>query len=210
MRKTFFPIRVGSLIVALAFVLNGCYVTTKTLENDVHVRIISPNSITRIDDGNPEFLSKATDSQLLEEFRNGLASEFSGNRVIIDDLNPEFEIVINEIRITESRKNDTIHDADSDDNGKVFVLSSLDLTANGTMRRLSDGSVENWSADKSNDEKTTSSRSVGQMVSGSNQERNVYREKEFNSTEAADLTSNLGRRSGVMIIKDLVRILQPK
>ena len=138
----------------------------------------------------------------------GLKGELGGNKVVIDDVNPEFEIRFDQLTVTESTRKDTINNTSSPDHGKVFELTTLKFLAKGTLVRISDGVSYNWYADKSKSESWTSLRSAEQIANGTNKEKNQYREKAFTSGTAADLTQKVGRRSGVSIVKEIYRSLK--
>ncbi len=191
------------IVLSLTF-LTSCYTNLKELDREVRVRIVDNMSITIENNGNSTFTEYLNEAQYREEFLRGLRSDLQGKKVIIDNQNPEFEVVLEKLSITESTRMDTIKDASSPDNGKVFELTTLDLDASGSMRKISDGKMFTWSADKSKSESTTSLRSAAQIAAGENKDKNEYREKAFDSGESGDLTEKVGGRAGSMIVRDLI------
>lgn len=185
-------------------VLTSCYTNLKELDREVRVRIVDNMSISIDNRGNSTFNEYLNEAQYREAFLRGLRSDLQGKKVIIDNQNPEFEVVLEKFSLVESSRMDTINDASSPDNGKIFELSSLELSASGSMKRISDGKTFTWSADKSKSESTTSLRSAAQIAAGENKDKNEYREKAFDSGEPADLTQKVGERAGSMIVRDLI------
>jgi hypothetical protein len=191
----------------IAFVMTACYMS-KSLEQDVRVRIDSNIPVSIFKNGNSNFTDAGDEAAYQAKFMEGMKSEFGTSKVIIDEANPEFSVKVSELIITESTSIKTIDDTTSDEHGKSYELTKLEYSAKGTVTRLTDNVVYNWSASKDDEEKVKSNRTVVQLATGGNKERNVYREKEFNTTEAVDLGRNIGRRSGNSIVKEIRRSLK--
>lgn len=200
------PIVSFCVIIALTF-FQSCYVS-KNLERDVNVSLSESFMIAISNTGNSTFSSNSTGDEYKAAFIEGMKAEFSSGRILIVENDAEFSISINEVSMTESTNTETVSDVDSDDNGKVFELTSISVNAKGTVIKTSDGDTRDWWADKSKDEKVTNSRSGGQIVTGENKDKKTYREKEFDSGEALDLARKAGRRSGARIINDIVKALK--
>lgn len=191
------------LLVALPFLLSACYIS-KSLDREVHVRLIADVPVNVVNNSNSNFTAFASNEQYAEKLLEGMKGEFNGSNVVPDNVNPEFEVLVTEFTLTETTKIETVNDTTSDDHGKKFELTELDLTAKGIVTRLSDGVQYEWWANKSKEEKVTSLRSAGQIVTGENKEKNEYREKEFSEDEALDLSWNCGRRSGNSVVKKII------
>jgi len=197
-----------SLFIALSLVMfQSCYVS-KTLERDVNVSLSESFIINISNNGNSTFSSNFTSEEYKTAFIEGMKSEFATGRIVLVDNNPEFTVSINEVSLVESTKSETVSDSDSDDNGKVFELSSISVNAKGKVVKVDNLDSRDWWADKSKDEKVTNSRSGGQIITGDNKDNKTYREKEFDNNEALDLAQKCGRRSGARIINDIVKALK--
>ena len=194
-------------VILLAFVLTSCYVS-KTLERDVNVSLNESFFVTVSNTGNSTFSGKYSQEEYKQAFIEGMKAEFAGSHIILTESNTEFMVSITELIITESSKKDTVSDADSKDNGKVYELSALKLSAKGAVKKADGANVSDWWADKNKEEKVTSMRSGGQMITGNNKDNNSYREKEFSDDKALDLARQCGRRSGARIVNDIVRALK--
>ena len=168
---------------------------SKSLEREVHVRLDENIPVSIFNNSNSNFTGAGDEATYRSKFIEGMKAEFQTSKIIPDGVNPEFEIKVLEFTITETTKEETVNDSTSDDHGKKFELTKLELSAKGTVTRLSDNVQYNWSASKNEEEKVTSLRSGGQIVTGQNKEKNEYREKELNENEAVDLSWNCGRRS---------------
>lgn len=190
--------------------LTSCYTNLKELDREVHVRIVDNSTVSIQNNSNTNFSGYLNEAQYRETFLQGLRSDLQANKVVIDDANPEFEVFVSQFTIVESTKTDSIVDAESPSNGMTFELTTLDLSASGTMRRISDGETFSWSADKSKSESTTTSRSAAQIAAGENKSKNEYREKELDANEASDLANKVGERSGAMIVRDLIKAVNQK
>lgn len=202
--KSFFTLAIS----LIAF--TSCYTNLKELDREVHVRIVDNSTVSIQNNSNTNFSSYLNEAQYRETYLQGLRADLQANKVVIDDTNPEFEVFVSQFTIVESTKTDSIVDAESPSNGMTFELTTLDLSASGTMRRISDGETFSWSADKSKSESTTTSRSAAQIAAGENKSKNEYREKELDSNEASDLANKLGERSGAMIVRDLIKAVNQK
>ena len=185
----------------------SCYIS-KSLEKDVTVSLDKSFDIKISASGNSTFSSNYSAEEYKAAFIEGMKAEFATGHIIIVDNNPEFSISVSEVSMTESTKPHTVSDVDSDDNGKVFELTSINLSAKGKVVQSDGLDSRNWSADKGNEEKVTNSRSGGQIITGANKDKKTYREKELNAYEALDLARKCGRRSGVRIINDIVKALK--
>ena len=193
MRKYF----VSSAVVLL---FNGCYLG-KTLEQEVHVSVLDVFDVTINNNGNSNFSAMNSHEQYRNTFIAGMKNELQSSKIIADGVNPSYEISITSFVITESTFSETVNDADSPDNGKVFELTKLELEAGGIVRNIASGKTKTWMASKDKSEKVTNSRSAGQVITGQNKDRNVYREKEFDQAEVDDLSQSTGRRSAVSMTK---------
>lgn len=194
-------------LVVVALILSSCYIS-KSLERDVPVRIDMNIPVSLFNNGNSTFLSAFLETDYQQKFVDGMKAEFAVSRVIVDNVNPEFEVKVASFTITESTSTETVKDTTSEDNGKTFELSKLDLSASGTVTRLKDNVAYSWTASKDQEEKVKSNRTVIQLATGQNKETNQYREKEFSASEAGDLAVDGGRRSGNSIVKEILRSLK--
>ena len=194
-------------IFLIILTLSSCYFS-KTVDREVHVRIDENIPVSLFNNGNSNFIGAGSEADYQAKFLEGMKSEFNGSQVIIDQANPEFEIHVTSFSITESTSEYTVNDTTSEDHGRKYELSELDLEAKGTVVRLSNNQSYSWSALKDKEEKVTSNRNAGQMVTGQNKEKNEYRKKDFSENEAVDLSWNCGRRAGTSIVKEIIRALK--
>lgn len=199
-------IKIASVLSILLLGLNSCYTNiNKQLDREVHVTIVGLPPISISNTGNSNFSGAYTQEQLIEEFMEGLNSEFQGSKIVIDDVNPEFSINFSQFEILESTETETVNDTLSDNHGEVYELTTLDVTARGEVVRVSDGVKYSWFASKDKKEKVTSNRSAGQVITGGNKDKTEYREKTLDSDEASSLSFSCGRRSGVSIVKEIYK-----
>ena len=194
-------------IVVTLMLFQSCYVS-KSLERNVNVSLDQSFNVAISSSGNSTFSNNYSAKEYKAAFIEGMKAEFAIGHIVVVDNNPEFSISVSEVSMFESTKPYTVSDVDSDDNGKVFELTSINLNAKGIVVKSEGSDSRNWSADKGNDEKVTNSRSAGQIITGSNKDKKTYREKELNTNEALDLARKCGRRSGVRIINDIVKALK--
>lgn len=198
--KLFYPFLISLILVS-------CYIT-KSLDKDVHIVLEENIPITIINNGNSNFTAAGNDNDYTTKFMEGIKSEFSSSKVIPDGINPEFKVIITELKITESTSTETVNDTTSEQNGTTYELTKLEYNAKGLITRIKDNKEYTWSATKDKEETVTSNRSVIQMATGQNKEQNVYREKDFSPDEAISLTWNIGRRSGTSVVKEIIRALK--
>ena len=194
-------------IVVSLILFQSCYVS-KALERDVSVSLDKSFNVAISISGNSTFSSNYSAEEYKAAFIEGMKAEFATGHIVVVDNNPEFSISVSEVSMAESTKQHTVSDTGSDDNGKVFELTSISLTAKGKVVQSEGSDSRNWSADKAKDEKVTNSRSGGQIITGANKDKKTYREKELNADEALDLARKCGRRSGVRIINAIVKALK--
>ncbi len=193
-------------VLGVVILFSTCYVS-KSLEREVRVAIVTNFTTSVTNGGNSTFSVNYSDAEYKDAFLEGMKSEFSGNKIIIDEQNPEFTIVISSFSINESTIIETVEDADSPDNGKSFELTELDLEARGTVSKNGNSELKSWFANKQKSEKVTNNRSGGQIITGDNKDHNTYREKEFSNSVVKDLAEKCGRRSGARIINDIIKMI---
>jgi hypothetical protein len=189
---------------ALTLALSACYMS-KPLETAVHVTVTDHLPVSLLNSGNSRFCTAIADTTYQRHFKESLKKELQVNNVFIAAENPQYEISFTNLTIQESTRLDTVKDAESPDHGKIFELTTLRLNASGQVKNLHTGISESWSASNDESEKVTSFRALGQMVNGENKERNEYREKAFENLEPAWQAGICGRRSAVMIVKEIQR-----
>ena len=201
-----FKLNFSFWIVVSLIGFQSCYIS-KSLERDVNVSLDESFNIAVNNSGSSSFSSRYSAEEYKSAFIEGMKAEFATGHIIVVDNSPEFSISVSEVSMAESTKSHTVSDVDSDDNGKVFELTSIKLKAKGKVIQ-SEGTEKGWWADKSKDEKVTNNRSGGQIITGENKDKNTYREKELDDDEALDLARKCGRRSGARIINDIVKALK--
>ncbi|MCG8575420.1 MAG: hypothetical protein MI810_11085 [Flavobacteriales bacterium] len=202
MKKTYLFL-LGAILLALP----ACYIS-KSLDREVPVRIEAVFPLSIINNGNSQFSKTENEALYKEKFIEGMKAEFVNSQVVINETNPEFTINVSEVTLTESTSIETVNDTTSDDHGKEFELTKLAYMAKGTVVRNSDKVSYDWYATKDKEEKVTSLRSAGQIVTGSNKEKNEYREKELDEGDVEDLMWKCGRRSGNSVVKEIIRSIK--
>lgn len=203
-------IKLLTLVLPIVMLLSGCYVNLKSkIDKPVTVEISDNLPVVISNTGNSNFSGNMTQEQYVEAFMLGLKGELGGTEnVTIVESGGQYLITFQQLKVDETTKIEKIDDKESDDHGKEFELTSLDFAASGSVVRVSDGTTRSWSAYKDKDESTTSSRSAGQVITGDNKDKNEYREKEFDAGTAQDLTQKTGRRSGVVIVRDIGQLMK--
>ncbi|MCR9171180.1 MAG: hypothetical protein NXI10_01715 [bacterium] len=199
-----------SLSLSISLMLSGCFVNLKShINREVKVEISGDVPVVISNTGNSNFTTYMNQEQYVNAFLRGVKGELGGTEnVIIVESGGEFLVSFDQLKVMESTKIEKIDDTNSDDHGKEFELTTLNLSATGKVTRVSDGSTRNWSAYKDKSESTTSSRSAGQVLTGDNKDKTEYREKAFDSGTAEDLTEKTGRRSGVVLVRDIGKLLK--
>jgi len=203
-------VKLIALALPLSILFSGCYVNLKSkIDREVKVEISGNVPVVISNTGNSNFSSNMTQEQYVEAFLKGVKSELGGTEnVIIVESGGEFVVSFDQLQVSESTDSEKINDTESDDHGKEFELTTLKYAASGKVQRLSDGSSRSWTAYKDKSESTTSSRSAGQVITGDNKDKTEYREKEFDTGTTEDLTQKTGRRSGVVIVRDIGQLMQ--
>ena len=210
MKTLLISIRIPLTLVLALIVLSGCYVNLKSkITREVKVEISGNVPVVIDNTGNSTFSSDMTQEQYVAKFIEGVKGELNGTEnVVIVASGGEFLVTFDKLKVTESTKTEKVNDTASEDHGKEFELTELKYAASGKVQRISDGASEQWAAYKDKSEELTNSRSAGQVLTGDNKDKTEYREKTFDSGTAADLTRKTGRRSGVIIVRDIGRLLK--
>lgn len=189
---------------------SSCYVNLKSkIDRPVRVQIATQVPVTITNTGNSTFNEYMNQEQYVATFLLGVKGELSGTEnVTIVDANPDYIVTFDQLKVMESTSMKKIDDPESPDHGKEFELTQLAFSAQGKVQQVSDGSTRSWSASKDKAETTTSLRSAGQVITGDNKDKDEYREKAFDSGTAEDLTQQTGRRSGVVIVRDIGSLMK--
>ena len=195
------------VVAGLIISVQSCYVS-KPLDHDVHISIDSAFPIVITNTGNSNFSGKHTEAEYRSAYMDQLIKELAVNRVIADNVSPEFTVKITSLEIHESTKMDTVKDVKSRDNGMARELTLADLKTSGMITRISSGKSGNWDAEKDKDEKLTNNQSLDQMIAGQNKDNTLYREKNFDENEFVHLATLCGRRAAVRIEKELQKLLK--
>ena len=199
-----------ALVLPVSLLFSGCYVNLKSkIDREVKVEISGNVPVVISNTGNSNFTTYMNQEQYVAAFLKGLKGELGGTEnVIIVESGGEFVVTFDQVEIKETTNIEKINDTDSEDHGKEFELTTLNFAASGKVQRVSDGSTRSWTAYKDKSESTTSSRSAGQVITGDNKDKTQYREKTFDSGTAEDLTEKTGRRSGVVIVRDIGKLMK--
>ena len=203
-------LKIIAVALPLSLLFSGCYVNLKSkINREVKVEISGNVPVVISNTGNSNFTTYMTQDQYVAAFLQGIKSELGGTEnVIIVESGGEFLITFDQVEVKETTKVEKINDTNSDDHGKEFELTTLNFAATGKVQRISDGSTRSWTAYKDKSESTTSSRSAGQVITGDNKDKTEYREKAFDSGTAEDLMEKTGRRSGVVVVRDIGQLLK--
>jgi hypothetical protein len=199
------------LVVSIVLIsgLSSCYTNlNKQLEREVHVNITLEPTLQINNTGNSNFSGAYTTEELTEQFMIGLKTDLQASKIVLDEVSPEFTIQISSFNINESTTTETINDTVSDNHGDIFELTSIDLSSSGTVTRVSNNESYSWSANKDKDEKVTTNRTAGQVLTGDNKEKTEYREKELNANVALDFSNKLGGRVSVVIVKEIFKAIK--
>ncbi len=195
--------RIGFLGLAATLIVGltqGCYIS-RNLDQEVRVSFNKHFPITVENTMATEGFTSITDvPAYMNAFYEGLKSEFSSNKVVIDHENPEYKIEITSLVIKEESKEEIVDDPSSEDNGAYFVLSSLDYNCEGHIVKADGTSLGNWVAYKDRKEKVKDRTK--------NDGTKTYREKTMSDDSAKDLARMTGRRSGARIVNDIHRHLK--
>ncbi|MBL4607065.1 MAG: hypothetical protein JKY01_04470 [Pseudomonadales bacterium] len=178
----------------IAGFLQSCYIS-RNLTREVKVSFNTDFTITSINRGSEGFTDRFSREEYLEAYLDGLKSEFSTSKIIIDESAPEFKIRINLLEMAEDSKTETVSDANSHEDGNTYTLTSLDYKSNGSIALASGDNIGIWTAYKDKKEKIKSRT----KKDGST----THWEKDMSEDEALDLARMTGRRSGARIVNDI-------
>ena len=136
------------------------------MEREVHVNIIDQSDVQINNSGYSNFSRECTNKELKEQYLIGLKTELQASKIILNEVSPEFTVQISNFKINESTTTETFSDTVSDNHGETFELTSIDVSASGTLTRVSNGEMFSWSANKDKEEKVTTNRAAGQVITG--------------------------------------------
>lgn len=194
------------LLLGLILITNSCYVS-KSLESPVKVKLDTQSIQFNLeDDGQNWYLKNYTKEEYLDRYKTGLRGKLSSNNVVLVESGYQYLVRVREVKFTESHSSETVDDPDSEYHGKSYELASVDLEASGEILDGNGRKVQTWWADKGKNEKVKNSRNFGDLVLGNNKDNNTYRMKNLSDDVFLDKADDLGRRSGVRIINDLVKL----
>ena len=188
----------STILVLWLATLQGCYLG-RQLETPVTVRIESnftTEDHTTIEA--PRYIGNAT----LETYKQACIARLesslgTGNVTVLnstDTRTPNYIIVVEELILTEGTKTETVEDADSEFNGQTYELSTCDASGSARLLNADRSEIDSWTVTADKAEKVKNNRTLGQLISGTNQDNNTYREKLLSDNVFEDLSGKIGNR----------------
>jgi len=201
-------------ILALPLILQACFFGRR-LEEPVLIRLQYDN--VQVTDAttifSPRYVSNFTMDDYRDKVIEGVRSGLTGDNFIVLDKGDtrvaNYSLEITNIEIKEALKTETVSDEDSEFNGQSYELSTCDVTADGTLTDENTGiEVDNFHAYADKNEKVKNNRTLGQLISGSNQSNNVYREKLLNDDVFSDVSLKVGNRLAARVSTKVYKLLK--
>lgn len=164
----------------------------------------------------PKYLFAVPNDQLRQALIQQMTTTMGYNKlkVVTNLAEAEFKVEINSaIAFTESASPYTVSDASSPYNGITFQLSNcaVSYTAKLYHRNISTGAekyLEDFSISENKEEKVKNSRTLGQMVSGSNKDKDEYRLKGLRDDVMKEVAEKGGRAGANRICSRLARLIK--
>lgn len=181
---------ISASILAGSLILQGCALGKKLPEpRTIEVIIDTDLLLTSIP--NPKYINNHTVTEMKDAFLNNLIEVMGNDNLIYVESGGEFVLVVEEMEATESSSDHTVDDPDSEFNGMTYTLHKCDvdiaveLYVAGPQTQESRISAHSTSVDK--EEKVKNNRTVGDFITGGNQENNEYRHKQLSDDVFVDL-----------------------
>jgi hypothetical protein len=202
------------IAAVIAVYFSACTIFKKDINKPVVVKIVAPEYYASVNN-NVNYLKyvTASPSDYQNKFMENLLSEGKiTTNVTIDNAaqNPDYIIEIKSLNVTEGEFSQTVSDAQSPNNGQVYFLNKVEAGCTVNVLDAKTNKQIGFSCNnlKSRQEKVKNSRSLGQLVTGTNKDRKTYREKALRNDIAMDLAGDVGRRVWVPITKRIRKSLK--
>jgi len=100
-----------TIVVVLGFLcwLNSCQ-SAKPLETEVRIKLHEALPITITKDNGATFITFYTEDDYRKVFIDELKKSLAINKVVVDNVNPQFRIFFNELHLNETTTTDTVKD----------------------------------------------------------------------------------------------------
>jgi hypothetical protein len=164
----------------------------------------------------PKYLFFVPNDQLKAAFLQQMTTTMGYNKLtVISQLSEaDFRIEIGpSLSFTESSSPYTVNDASSPYNGVTFQLSNCEVSYEAKLyaRNKTDGTekfVESFAISDNKEEKVKNSRTLGQMVTGSNKEKDEYRLKGLRDDVMKEVAEKGGRAGANRICSRMARLIK--
>ncbi len=199
-------------LVVLCF--SCCTIFKKEIKKPVVVKIVAPENYASIN-ANVNYVKYVTGSP--NDYQNKFIENFMSegkntHNVTIDNesQSPDYIIEIKYVNVTEGEFTQTVSDAQSPYNGQNFFLNKVEASCNVNVLDAKTNKQIGFSCSniKSRQEKIKNTRTLGDLVTGSNKDHKSYHEKSLRSDIAMDLAGDVGRRVWVPITKRIRKSLK--
>lgn len=194
----------------LLLLMQSCHIGESLPENrNIYVDLsgIEVRNTTSMD--YTKYVNNHSVQEYQEAFMKGLTSTMTSYNVTVvqDPAQADFIVKVERIDVQESSETHTVRDEDSEYNGATYFLHTCEVSADGSVHENGSNLTDvHGLIDK--EEKVKNNRNLGDLLTGSNQDNNTYRHKEFSSDIFIDLSERAGNRMGSQITRKLARYIK--
>jgi hypothetical protein len=201
------------LFVVIGFIIGSCSLTStlpeeRTVFVDDRAQVLLAPQVAQ-----PKYLLNVPNQELKETLLSQLSATLNSNnfRTTTDVNAAQFRLEVQNITFTESSSPHTVSDAASPYNGVTFQLANCEVSYTLVLYNRSGGTeklFETYVIDENREEKVKNNRTLGQVVTGSNKEKDEYRLKAFRDDVFKDVAEKGGRKGANRVCSRMARLIK--
>ncbi len=193
----------------ILFVAQSCYIS-KPLKEPKTIKIVTNFSVEKNDYENTKYINNYSTDEYKNKYLSELKKELDiYNLHETDKDNPDFTLVIDKLKISETISTETVNDENSEYNGQSFEISSCSVTAEFSLYSGNiNKEIAKTFASSTKDEKVTNNRNLGDYIFGENKDNKTYRFKGLSDDIFIQLSEKTGRRTVAKLTKKIHKAIK--
>lgn len=184
-------------ILISSIVLTSCSLGKRLEENKTIFIRDNVEVVNTSIDGNLKYLPLVTFEDCKNRFVQAVKENCQYDNLTLVDSpdSADFVLVLTKLQLSESHKEETVNDENSEYNGVTYELANCEASGYGTLYKGNSNEVlASLSSYGDKEEKIKNNRTLGQLISGANKENDVYRLKMLSDDVFLDVSDKAGKK----------------
>ena len=196
-------------ITVIFFTVQSCYIS-RPLKEPKTIKIVINFTPEKQDYGNTKYINNYSTDDYKKNYIAELKNELDiYNLKETDKNNPDFTLIIDKFKVSETLSTETVNDEKSEYNGQSFEVSNCSVDVNFSLYYGNvDKEITSTFASASKSEKVTNNRNLGDYITGSNKDNSIYHFKGLNDDIFITLSKKAGRRTVAKLTKKIHKAIK--